>query len=290
MSVLRLGIPKGSLQDATIQLFGKAGWRISVNSRSYFPSIDDDEIECLLIRAQEMARYVQDGALDAGLTGHDWIVENGADVGEVAELVFSKVSRRPVRWVLCVPESSPIQSVQDLQGKRIATEAVGLTTRFLASRGVKAKVEFSWGSTEVKVPELVDAIVEITETGTSLAANNLRIVEVITESYPQIIGNRESMREPWKRSKIQRLVLLLKGALNARDKVGLKMNLEEYKLKDLLQKLPALRNPTVAALAQPGWVAIETVIDEKIVREIIPELKDLGAEGIIEYPLNKVVY
>jgi ATP phosphoribosyltransferase len=287
---LRIGLPSGSLQESTLDLFAKAGYQITGSKRSYKPAIDDPELEIRLLRAQEISRYVEHGFLDCGITGKDWIEENNSDVELIEKLEYSKSTSSPTRWVLLVPRSSSIQSVKDLEGKRIATEAVGLTTRFLDSRGVRAKVEFSWGSTEVKVPELVDAIVDITETGTSLAANNLRIVEVITESYPQIIGNRESMRDAWKRSKIQRLVLLLKGALNARDKVGLKMNLEENKLKELLEKLPALRNPTVAPLAQPGWVAIETVIDEKIVREIIPELKHLGAEGIIEYPLNKVVY
>jgi len=287
---LRIGLPSGSLQESTLDLFAKAGYQITGAKRSYKPAVDDPEPEIRLLRAQEISRYVEHGFLDCGITGKDWIEENNSDVELIEKLEYSKATSSPTRWVVLVPNSSPIHSIKDLQGKRIATEAVGLTARFLESRGVTASVEFSWGSTEVKVPELVDAIVDITETGTSLAANNLRIVEVITESYPQIIGNRESMLDAWKRAKIQRLTLLLKGALNARDKVGLKMNLEEYKLKELLQKLPALRNPTVAPLAQSGWVAIETVIDEKVVREIIPELKELGAEGIIEYPLNKVVY
>jgi len=287
---LRIGLPSGSLQESTLDLFAKAGYQITGSKRSYKPAADDPELELRLLRAQEISRYVEHGYLDCGITGKDWIEENNSDVELIERLEYSKTTSSPTRWVLVVPKGSPFHSVKDLQGKRIATEAVGITTRFLQSHGVTASVEFSWGSTEVKVPELVDAIVEITETGTSLAANNLRIVEVITESYPQIIGNRESMRDPWKRAKIQRLALLLKGALNARDKVGLKMNLEESRLKELLLKLPALRNPTIAPLAQPGWVAIETVIDEKVVREIIPELKDLGAEGIIEYPLNKVVY
>jgi ATP phosphoribosyltransferase len=287
---LRIGLPSGSLQESTIDLFAKAGYQITGLKRSYKPAVDDPELELRLLRAQEISRYVEHGFLDCGITGKDWIEENNSDVELIEKLEYSKATSGPTRWVLVVPKGSSIRSVKDLQGKRIATEAVGITTRFLQSRGVIANVEFSWGSTEVKVPELVDAIVEITETGTSLAANNLRIIEVITESYPQIIGNRESMKDAWKRAKIQRLTLLLKGALNARDKVGLKMNLEEHKLKQLLQRLPALRNPTVSPLAQSGWVAIETVIDEKVVREIIPDLKDLGAEGIIEYPLNKVVY
>ena len=287
---LRLGLPSGSLQESTLDLFAKAGYQITGSKRSYKPAIDDPELEVRLLRAQEISRYVEHGFLDCGITGKDWIEENNSDVELIEKLEYSKSTLSPTRWVLVVPTSSSVQSVKDLEGKRIATEAVGLTTRYLNSKGVRAKVEFSWGSTEVKVPELVDAIVDITETGTSLEENNLRIVELITESYPQIIGNRESMKDAWKRSKVQRLVLLLKGALNARDKVGLKMNLQESKLKNLLERPPALRNPTVAPLAQPGWVAIETVIDEKVVREIIPELKDLGAEGIIEYPLNKVVY
>jgi ATP phosphoribosyltransferase len=287
---LRIGLPSGSLQESTLDIFAKAGYQITGSKRSYKPAVDDPELELRLLRAQEISRYVEHGFLDCGITGKDWIEENNSDVELIEKLEYSKATSSPTRWVLVVPRDSPFHSVKDLQGKRIATEAVGITTRFLQSRGVTASVEFSWGSTEVKVPELVDAIVEITETGTSLAANNLRIVEVITESYPQIIGNRASMKDPWKRAKIQRLSLLLKGALNARDKVGLKMNLEESRLKELLLRLPALRNPTVAPLAQPGWVAIETVIDERVVREIIPELKDLGAEGIIEYPLNKVVY
>ena len=287
---LRIGLPSGSLQESTIDLFAKAGYQITGSKRSYKPAVDDPELELRLLRAQEISRYVEHGFLDCGITGKDWIEENNSDVELIEKLEYSKATSGPTRWVLVVPKGSSIHSVKDLQGKRIATEAVGITTRFLESRGVIANVEFSWGSTEVKVPELVDAIVDITETGTSLAANNLRIIEVITESYPQIIGNRESMKDAWKRAKIQRLTLLLKGALNARDKVGLKMNMEEHKLKQLLRRLPALRNPTVSPLAQSGWVAIETVIDEKVVREIIPDLKDLGAEGIIEYPLNKVVY
>jgi ATP phosphoribosyltransferase len=287
---LRLGLPSGSLQETTLDLFSKAGYQITGFSRSYKPAIDDPEIEVRLLRAQEISRYVEHGYLDCGITGADWIEENASDVELVARLEYSRATSKPTRWVLAVPENSPIRSVTDLAGKRVATEAVGLTKRFLESRGVKAEVEFSWGSTEVKVPELVDAIVDITETGTSLKANNLRVVETIAESYPEVIGNRSSMKDPWKRTKLERLVLLLQGALNARDKVGLKMNLEESKLPALVRQLPALRNPTVSQLAQPGWVAIETIIDEKVVREIIPELKALGAEGIIEYPLNKVVY
>jgi ATP phosphoribosyltransferase len=289
-SRLRLGLPSGSLQETTLDLFAKAGYQITGFSRSYKPAIDDPEIEVRLLRAQEISRYVEHGYLDCGITGADWIEENASDVELLARLEYSRATSKPTRWVLAVPENSPVRSITDLAGKRVATEAVGLTKRFLESRGVKAEVEFRWGSTEVKVPELVDAIVDITETGTSLKANNLRVLETIAESYPQVIGNRTSMKDPWKRNKLERLVLLLQGALNARDKVGLKMNLQESKLPALVRQLPALRNPTVSQLAQPGWVAIETIIDEKVVREIIPELKALGAEGIIEYPLNKVVY
>jgi ATP phosphoribosyltransferase len=243
-----------------------------------------------LLRAQEISRYVERGFLDCGITGKDWIAENASEVMVIADLVYSKASSTPARWVLVVPEHSPFRSVSDLEGKRIATEAVGLTKQFLAERGVSATVEFSWGATEVKVPELVDAIVDITETGASLQANNLRIIETVVESFPQLIGNISAMKDNWKRSKVERLRVLLEGALNARNKVGLKMNLEAAKLPELIARLPALRNPTVSSLSQSGWVAIETVIDEKVVRELIPELKELGAEGIIEYPLNKVVY
>ncbi|HEX3445765.1 MAG TPA: ATP phosphoribosyltransferase [Chthoniobacterales bacterium] len=287
---LRIGLPSGSLQEATLELFAKAGYRITLNQRSYKPAIDDRELEVRLLRAQEISRYVERGFLDCGITGKDWIEENGSDVVVLGNLSYSKASSSPTRWVLVVPENSPIQRIEDLAGKRIATEAVGITRRFLRERGVEAAVEFSWGATEVKVPELVDAIVEITETGASLQANNLRILQVLTESYPQVIANHDVMRDAWKETKLRRIFLLLQGALNARDKVGLKMNLEQSKLSDLLARLPALRNPTISPLAQGGWVAIETVIDETVVREIIPELKLLGAEGIIEYPLNKVVY
>jgi ATP phosphoribosyltransferase len=287
---LRIGLPSGSLQETTIDLFAKAGYQITGSKRSYKPAIDDAEIEVRLLRAQEISRYVEHGFLDCGITGKDWIEENNSDVEVFGRLEYSKATSSPTRWVLVVPINSPIESIRDLNGKRIATEAVGMTTRYLEAKGIAANVEFSWGSTEVKVPELVDAIVDITETGTSLTANNLRIVETITESYPQFIGNHASMKDPWKRNKVERLFLLLQGALNARNKVGLKMNLEQAKLHILLERLPALRNPTVSPLAQTGWVAIETIIDEKVVREIIPGLKELGAEGIIEYPLNKVVY
>ncbi len=289
-SILRLGLPSGSLQEATFALFEKAGFAIHVSSRSYKPTVDDPEIKINLLRAQEISRYVEQGFLDCGLTGHDWIIENASDVETVCELTFSKASSNPTRWVVAVPESSAIRSVKDLEGKRIATEAVGLTRRFLEQHGVTAEIEFSWGATEVKTPDLVDAIVDVTETGSSLRANNLRILETIMTSSPRLIANKAAWAEPWKRAKIERLVLLLTGALNARDKVGLKMNIEEARLDALLTALPALRNPTIAHLAHPGWVAVETIIDEKVVREIIPQLKELGAEGIIEYPLNKVVY
>jgi ATP phosphoribosyltransferase len=288
-NLLKLGIPAGSLQEATGELFRRAGYKITFNSRSYFPSIDDDEIECLLIRAQEMARYVEDGALDAGLTGHDWIVENGADVVEVAELVFSKVSRRPVRWVLCVPESSPIQSVKDLQGKRIATEAVGLTQSYLARHGVQAKVEFSWGATEVKPPKLADAIVEVTETGSSLRANQLRILDEVLTSTPRFIANRQAYGDAWKKQKIDDMVLMLRGAMAAEGKVGLMMNVPRDRLSQVLSLLPALQKPTISSLADDAWVDVNTVLDESIVRHIIPRLKSAGARGIVEYPLNKVI-
>ncbi len=271
-------------------MFAKAGFAISGADRSYKPSIDDPEVQVRLLRAQEMSRYVEHGYLDCGITGKDWTEENASDVEVLCELPYSRASSNPTRWVLVVPESSPIRAIKDLEGKRIATEAVGLTRRFLEKQGVTAEIEFSWGATEVKVPDLVDAIVDITETGSSLRANNLRIVEVLTVSYPQLIANHAALQDPWKREKLDRMVLLLRGALQARDRVGLKMNIEESRLTALLDALPALRNPTIAHLTQPGWVAVETVIEEKVVREIIPSLKALGAEGIIEYPLNKVVY
>jgi ATP phosphoribosyltransferase len=289
-STLRIGLPSGSLQEPTFALFAKAGFNISGASRSYKPTVDDPELVIRLLRAQEISRYVEHGFLDCGLTGKDWIANNGSDVAVLAEMTFSKVSNKPTRWVIAVPEDSPIESVKDLQGKVIATEAVDLTRNFLAKHGVTAEVEFSWGATEVKVPDLVDAIVDVTETGSSLRANKLRILETIMESSPQFIANHQALTDSWKKAKIDRLVLLLRGAFAARDKVGLKMNLPEAKLPDLLKALPALRNPTVAHLASSDWVAVETIIDESVVREIIPQLKELGAEGIIEYPLNKVVY
>ncbi len=287
---LTVGLPSGSLMEPTISLFAKAGYKISGSSRSYRPSVDDPEMRIRLLRAQEISRYIEHGYLDCGITGRDWVAENASDIQEVVPLPYSKVSSNPTRWVLVVPEDSPIRTVKDLEGKRVATEAVGITRQFFERAGVRAEVEFSWGATEVKVPDLVDAIVDITETGSSLRANKLRIVDTLMESYPALFASHDAWKDSWKRQKIETLELLLKGALAARDLVGLKMNLTEKSLKNLLEALPSLRNPTVSPLAQPGWVAIETVIEEKIVREIVPQLKSLGAEGIIEYPLNKVVY
>lgn len=288
-NILKLGIPAGSLQEATAELFKRAGYNIRFSSRSYYPTIDDDQIECLLIRAQEMARYVQLGVIDAGLTGHDWILENRADVHEVAELVFSKVSRRPVRWVLAVPEDSPVHSVKDLAGKRIATEVVNLTTDYLARHGVKASVEFSWGATEVKPPRLADAIVEVTETGSSLKANNLRIVETLLESTTRFIANHDAWRNGWKREKIEHLVLMLEGVLNAEGRVGLMMNVLKKDLGRVLELLPSLQNPTVAPLADSNWVAVNTILEERVVRDLLPKLRAAGARGIVEYPLNKII-
>ena len=288
--ILSFGLPKGSLQEATIQKMAKAGWNISVSSRSYVPYVDDEELKIRVIRAQEISRYVEHGYLDCGVTGYDWIVENSSNVHEVGEFLFSKATRQPARWVLCVPENSPVRSVKDLRGKRIATEVVNLTRKYLRQRGVKADVEFSWGATEVKAHGLVDAIVELTETGSSLRANKLRIVDTLLASTPRLIANHQAWKNPWKRRKIETLALLLKGALEAEAKVGLKMNIAEKNLARLLGSLPALRNPTISGLSQKGWVAVETIIDEHVVRELIPKFKAAGAEGIIEYPLNKVVY
>ncbi len=289
MSLLKLGLPKGSLQESSLQLFRRAGYEISVSSRSYFPSIDDDEIECMLIRAQEMARYVEDGILDAGLTGKDWILENEAKVIEVADLVYAKQTFGKVRWVLAVPEKSPFQSVKDLEGKIIATELVGVTRRYLERNGVTAKVEFSWGATEVKPPVLADAIVEVTETGSSLRANGLRIVETVLESNTKFIVNPGAWENAWKRSKIETLTMLLQGAIEAAGKVGLMLNVRSADLEKVLAVLPALKRPTISALSDSDWVAVNTVIEEKTVREIIPRLKAANAQGIVEYPLNKIV-
>lgn len=287
--ILKLGIPAGSLQEAAAALFRKAGYQITFRSRSYYPAIDDPEITCILIRAQEIARYVQDGVMDAGLTGYDWILENRAQVVEVTELVFSKVSRRPVRWVLAVPQDSPIQSAADLQGKHIATEAVNLTTDYLKRHGVEAHVEFSWGATEVKPPQLADAIVEVTETGSSLRANNLRIVDTILESTPRLIANQAAWEDDWKRKKIENIALMLGGAMAAEGKVGLMMNVPTAILDQVVGVLPALQKPTVSSLADDAWVAVNTIIDESVVRDLVPRLKEAGASGIVEYPLNKII-
>lgn len=287
---LKIAIPKGSLQDATVDLFQKAGFNVVVSSRSYKPTCDDDSLELYLIRAQEIGRYVHEGFIDAGITGRDWIYENRADVDVLADLPYSKATSNPTRWVLIVPENSPIKTSADLEGKRIATEGVGITERWLAEKGIKAKVEFSWGATEVKVPDLVDAIVDVTETGSSIRANKLRIVDTLLTSFPQFIANKGAMKDQWKNEKLSQIVMMIKGAMEARGKVGLKMNLPEENLNALVESLPSLRRPTVAHLSEKGWVAVETVIDETISREIIPQLKALGAEGIIEYPLNKLVY
>ena len=289
MKPLRLGIPKGSLQDATIQLFARAGWRITVSSRSYFPAIDDPEITCMLVRAQEMARYVETGALDAGITGRDWVLETGADVAEIGELLYAKQSFAPVRWVLAVPDEAQVKSARDLEGKVIATEVVNLTRKYLERHGVKARVEFSWGATEVKVPQLADAIVEITETGSSLRANRLRIVDTVLESRTVFIANRAAAKDAWTSEKISNLLLLLQGAIAANSKVGIMLNVRREDLDAVLAELPALKNPTISTLSDPGWVAINTVIEESVVRHIIPRLKAANAQGIVEYPLNKIV-
>ena len=287
--ILKLGIPKGSLENATIDLFRRAGYNMTTSSRSYFPMIDDPEIECMLIRAQEMARYVEDGILDAGITGLDWVQENGANVQAVCDLVYAKQSFGKVRWVLAVPEGSDVMSVKDLEGKIIATELVATTKRYLADNGVTAKVEFSWGATEVKPPELADAIVEVTETGSSLRANKLRIVETVLESNTQLIANPASWDDRDKRRKLQDISLLLQGAIAALGKVGLMLNVRRDDLAAVLQVLPALRRPTISSLSDDEWLAVNTIIDESVVRVIIPRLKEAGAQGIVEYPLNKIV-
>jgi ATP phosphoribosyltransferase len=286
---LKLGIPKGSLQDATIALFERAGWRISANGRSYFPGIDDDEIECMLVRAQEMARYVEKGALDAGLTGNDWVLENETDVEYVTSLTYSKVSRQKVKWVLCVPEDSPFQKPEDLAGKVIATELVEFTKRYFAKKNIPVKVEFSWGATEVKPPTLADAIVEVTETGSSLRANRLRIIETLMESETQLIANKAAYKDEWKRRKIENISLMLNGAIAAQGRVGLMMNAPKDKLDAIVAELPALNFPTISHLSDPAWVAVNTILEEAVVRDVIPKLKDAGATGIVEYPLSKVV-
>lgn len=290
--VLKLGLPKGSLQEATLKMFKKAGFNISLPSeRSYFPSIDDPEIEAVLLRAQEMSRYVEDNALDCGITGNDWILENKSDVIKISDLIYAKQSLSKVRWVLAVPENSKMRFVRDLSGKRIATELVNVTKEYFKKNRVKVEVEFSWGATEVKVNSgLVDAIVELTETGRSLKANKLVQIATICESTTQFIANKNSYKDSWKRGKIEQIALLLKGAINAEDKVGLKMNVKKADLKKVISLLPALKNPTISGLSQEGWFALETIIDEKVVRVLIPQLKKAGAQGIIEYPLNKLIY
>ena len=288
--LLMLGLPKGSLQDSTIKLFGKAGFNISVSSRSYRPSIDDEKLDSRFVRAQEVSRYVEHGYFDCGLTGQDWVKENDSDVVEVCSLVYSRASNKPSKWVIAVPEASTVQTVKDLEGKRIATEVVNITRQYLNENGVNAEVEFSWGATEVKVPDLVDAIVDLTETGNSIRANNLRIVDTLLNTNTVLIANKVSWENPAKRKKIENIALLLTSALEANSKVGLKLNIEKSKLEAILADLPALRNPTINRLTDESWVAIDTILDEKVVREIIPELKERGAEGIIEYPLNKVVF
>jgi len=290
--ILKLGLPKGSLQEATFKIFRKAGFNLSVSSeRSYFPSIDDPEIDTVLLRAQEMSRYVEDGALDCGITGNDWTLENDSDVERVTDLTYAKQSLNKVRWVLAVPQDSGIKSVKQLQGKRIATELVNVTGRYLRKNKVKAAIEFSWGATEVKVNSgLVDAIVELTETGRSLRANKLAIIDTICESTTQFIANKKSCKDQWKKNKMEQIALLLKGAIFAEEKVGLKMNVKKNRLKDVIALLPALKKPTISGLTEEEWCAVETIIDEKIVRVLIPKLKQAGAEGIIEYPLNKVIF
>ncbi len=285
-----LGLPKGSLEESTQSLFAKAGWKITVNSRSYRPAIDDPELDGRFVRAQEVSRYVEHGFFDCGLTGYDWIQENSSDVVEVCDLVYSRASVRKSRWVLCVPEDSSVRRPEDLAGKRVATELVNTVRRYFAERKIAVEIEFSWGATEVKVPDLVDAIVDITETGSSLRANQLRIVDTLLETNTKFIANRRSWADPVKRRKIETIALLLRGALEAETKVGLKMNAPKRALDAILQAIPALRNPTISPLSHPDWIALETIIDESVVREILPRLKELGAEGIVEYPLNKVVY
>ncbi|MEX2382873.1 MAG: ATP phosphoribosyltransferase [Opitutales bacterium] len=288
--LLMLGLPKGSLEEATLKLFAKAGYRITKSSRSYKPSIDDDEMDGRFVRAQEVSRYVEHGYFDCGLTGHDWIVENDSDVVEVCDLVYSRASSVRSRWVLAAPEGGSVQNPEDLEGKRIATEVVNITKKYLRDKGINAEVEFSWGATEVKVPDLVDAIVDLTETGNSLRANKLKIVDTLLYTNTKFIANRQSWENIEKRKKIERIALLLGSALEAENKVGLKLNAPKAMLQELIDTLPALRDPTISPLSTPEWVAIETILDERVVREIIPRLKELGAEGIIEYPLNKVLY
>ena len=289
MAVLKLGLPKGSLEETTFSMFKRAGYNIDVQSRSYYPKIDDPEIECILIRAQEIARYVEMGLLDCGLTGYDWVLENDANVTQIAELVYGKVGRKPLRWVMAVPNDSPINGAKDLEGKRIATEAMGMTKKYLEKNGVNAKVEFSWGATEVKPPHLADAIVEITETGSSLKANNLRIVDTLCETTTRFIANNDAAKDEFKRNKMEKIALLLQAVLTAENKVGLMMNCHVDNLENVLKILPAMNRPTIAHLSDQNWYSLTTVVDEHIVRDIIPDLKKAGAEGIVEYNLNKVI-
>ena len=290
MNTLKLGIPKGSLEKATIELFAKSGWRIDVHHRSYFPDIDDDEIECSICRAQEMSRYVEQGPLDVGITGKDWILENESDVVVVCDLIYSKVSKRPARWVLAVPGDSGIEKVEDLEGKKVATELVNYTKRYFREKGVNVQVEFSWGATEAKVVSgLCDAIVEVTETGSTIRAHGLKIIEELMESNPRLIANRDAIKDPWKSAKIEQIAMLLQGALEAHRLVGLKMNCPKASLKEVVGLLPSLNAPTVSPLYDENWCSVETVVDEKEVRDLIPKLKARGAEGIIEYALNKVL-
>jgi ATP phosphoribosyltransferase len=289
-NILKLGFPKGSLQESTIRIFEKAGFKVRVSSRSYFPSIDDEEIEAILFRAQEMSRYVEEGILDCGITGNDWIEENSSNVERVAELMYAKQSMKPVRWVLAVPQASKVKSIKDLEGKKIATELVNVTKKYLEDKKVKASVEFSWGATEVKTKMGIDAIVEITETGSSLRANDLKIVETLCQSTTQFIANKAAYQDKWKKEKIDRIALLLKGAITAEGKVGLKMNSRKENIEKIIAVLPSMKTPTIAPLFDPEWVDIDTIIDEEDVKRLIPALKEAGAEGIIEYPLNKVIY
>ena len=290
MKKLKLGLPKGSLQESTTELFRKAGIKISATSRSYFPACDDEEIEIMMVRSQEMAKYVEDGVFDAGITGFDWICETGAKVKEVAELLYAKSGFRPVRWVLAVPNDSKIRSLKDLKGKRVATELINFTKKYLKRNKVKCEVEFSWGATEAKAPQLVDAIIELTETGSSLRANNLRIVQDVLVSSTRFIANETAMKDAWKRQKIENIAILLKGALAAEGMVGIKLNAPQKNLTAITKLLPALRKPTISSLSEPGWVALEVIMEEKTVKQLIPDLKRAGAEGIIEYPLNKIIY
>ena len=289
-NLLKLGLPKGSLQESTFELFKKAGWMIRPTQRSYYPDINDPEISITLVRAQEMARYVEDGVLDAGMTGSDWVVESGCKVKKVDDLIYAKQGMRKVRWVLAVPENSKIKTVKDLKGKRIATELVNVAKRWLKEKKITAVVEFSWGATEAKPPELADAIIELTETGSSLKANHLRIIETVMESNTVVIANQTSLADPWKKTKLDNLVMLLQGALNAETKVGVKMNVMKSQLRNVLAILPALQTPTIAELSNPDWVDVDTIIDESVVRDLIPKLKRAGARGIVEYPLNKVIH